>query len=153
MRAIHRGRGPKIFTIGYERRSASELTGALADAGVQCVIDVRQRPQSRRAQFGAKALSSLCAAAGIEYQGWQRLGSTDLQRRRLKQTGDFASFRRLFRAMLLRSRGQELAALVRLARKRRLALLCYERRHEECHRSIITRLLAARFDAAVIAIE
>ncbi len=41
----------RIFTIGYEGATQTEVIAALAGAGVRQVIDVRAVPLSRRAGF------------------------------------------------------------------------------------------------------
>ena len=38
-----------LFTIGYEKASQGDVLAALTSAGVETLIDVRDRPQSRRA--------------------------------------------------------------------------------------------------------
>ena len=40
---------PTILTIGYERLCFSDFLDAIAEAGVETLIDVRELPNSRRA--------------------------------------------------------------------------------------------------------
>ncbi len=151
-RTIHASPGPTLFTIGYERRTGDDLIAALRDAGVEVLVDVRQRPMSRKADFRGKALETSCADASLRYIGMPELGSTDAQRDRLKETGDFPAFARSFRRHVLSHAPDALDRLVELAKDKPVALLCYERRHEECHRSVIADLLAERDSLAVVAI-
>lgn len=141
-----------IFTIGYEGRTGEDLIAALRDAGVRHLADIRQKPVSRKPDFRAPALRALCEVAGIEYGAWPELGSTEDQRDRLNETGDLERFHRVFRRHAERSLGAAIERLAGVARTKSVALLCYERAHDECHRSVIADLLAERFDGGVTAI-
>ena len=151
-RVVHEGGKLNFFTIGYERRDGEGLIAALRDAGVRHLADVRDNPVSRKPDFRAGALKKLCEDAGIEYGAWTDLGSTDTQRENLQATGDFSAFRRNFRAYALRNMDEPLERLIKVAKKKTVALLCYERLHNECHRSIISEILAERYQATVTAI-
>ena len=48
----------RLWTIGYERLLPEELVAELGAAGVQRVIDVRFRPQSRRAGMSKTRLEA-----------------------------------------------------------------------------------------------
>ena len=138
-RVIHEGAAKTVYTIGYERREGEDLISDLRDAGVTILIDVRDRPFSRKPDFREKALRSLCEEAGIDYQSWRDLGSTEGQREKLKDTGDFAKFEKSFRAYATKELTEPIARLASLISKTRssVALMCYERCHGECHRSIL----------------
>ncbi len=151
-RTIRKGGKATIYTVGYEGRDADELIGLLLDHGITAVADVRERPTSRRADFRAPALQALCEDAGIEYQPWATLGSTLQQREDLYSSGDFTAFERRFRAHAKRTMQESLARLAGSVRRKVTALLCYERCHDDCHRSVIAELLAAEIDATVIAL-
>ena len=152
-RVVRQGNGTTIFTIGYERRDGAELIASLVDAGVRLLVDVRERPISRKPDFRKSALEARCEAAGFLYQSWTELGSTEHQRGQLRNTGDLSEFKRRFRDFARRGRSAALDSLGALAKKKKqIALICYERLHEECHRSIIADLVAERIDATVVAI-
>lgn len=151
-RDIRRGNGPTVFTIGYERRDSDDLLARLLDAGVEILVDIRERPFSRKPDFRAGPLRAACESAGIHYESWPRLGSTEHQRTRLKATGDIGEFRKRFRDFAKRGRSSELADLAQLAENKTVALICYERVHEECHRSVVADLLACINDATITAI-
>ncbi|MCK4871715.1 MAG: DUF488 domain-containing protein [Phycisphaerales bacterium] len=149
---MRQGTGPTIFTIGYERRCGEDLIGDLLNAGVEALVDVRERPMSRKPDFRKAALQDLCEDSGIRYESWPRLGSTAHQRISLRDTGDLPEFRRRFRDLAKRRRAREIGALAHLARGESIALICYERVHSECHRSIVADLVADLCDASVVAI-
>jgi uncharacterized protein (DUF488 family) len=108
----------------------------------------------RQVPFPATAaLRRFCESAGIQYQPWPTLGSTAAQRARLKQTGDFPSFAKQFRAHAAKTMKSDLDRLAKSSQRIPTALLCYERLHEDCHRSVIAELIAERLDATVVAIQ
>lgn len=150
-RVVREGGPIVIWTIGYERRDGSGLMAALREAGVEHLADIREKPLSRKADFRAAALRERCEEAGIEYGAWPDLGTPVAQRNRLKATGDLKAFHRTFRAYAMKTMDEPLDRLAGIARKKVVALLCYERAHEECHRSVISELLADRLDAGIIA--
>jgi uncharacterized protein (DUF488 family) len=151
-RVVRKGNGIRVFTIGYEQRTGEECIASLLEAGVDTLVDVRERPFSRKPDFRKAAIERRCRAAGLAYESWTRLGSTGHQRRQLRETRDFSTFARRYRDFARRRRATELHALATLARTKTIALICYERAHEDCHRSIIADLLADRLDATIIAI-
>src|SRR5919109_2118028 len=60
--------GPAIYTIGHSNHSAVRFVDLLRDAAIDCVVDVRSTPFSRRnPQFSQKALAASLKDAGIEY--------------------------------------------------------------------------------------
>lgn len=152
LRTIREGEGPTVYTIGYEKRDAEGLLAVLLDAGIDVLVDIREKPVSRNRQFSASALAPICEQSGVGYESWTELGSTEHQRDTLRETGDFAEFRKRFRDLVVRGRDAEMLRLARLAKRKTIALLCYERAHEECHRCIVSELLAESIDATVVAI-
>ena len=151
-RTVREGNGTKVFTIGYERRDGPDLVSRLVQAGVTNLVDVRERPMSRKADFRKSLLEERCRAAGVTYESWPELGSTNHQRRQLWETGNVGEFRRRYRDFARRYRADALDALARVAAMKTVALLCYERRHEQCHRGVVADLLADRIDATIVAI-
>ena len=139
--AAHAG----IFTIGYEGRAAEGFVEDLLDSGIEVLVDVREMPVSRKPGFSKSALSALVEEAGIEYLHFRSLGSPRDARKRLKAGGDFETFVRDYGSHLELNPGDvgRLADLI-LSGKR-AALMCFERDHETCHRSL---LVGPLFEAA-----
>jgi uncharacterized protein (DUF488 family) len=146
------GKKPTIFTIGYEQRDGKEFIRDLKKAGVEYVADVRAKPLSHKPEFRMKALKALCEKSGLVYASWTRLGATPAQREKLKETGDLGAFFRSFRKHAKATMDGPLDELAAVAKKTPVALLCYERAHDECHRSVIAEMLADRLDAGITAI-
>lgn len=152
LRIIRQGTGATIFTIGYERRGGDELASRIKDAGVEVLVDVRERAVSRKPDFRAAALQARCDEVGIDYVQIPELGSPENQRKALRETGDIKAFHRRFRAYARKHLAKPLDHLAEVAKTRPVALLCYERCHENCHRSIVAEFLADRLEAAIVAI-
>lgn len=151
--AVLVGDGPTVFTIGYEKRDGDQLFAALLEAEVDVLVDVRQRAMSRKADFRGGSLARRCQDAGIEYHAMSSLGSTDELRDQLRETGDFKRFAKRFESLARRKMNVGLQELADLASQKRIALLCYERCHHECHRSVLGSLLHESEDMNIIAIN
>lgn len=134
-----------VYTIGYEGRGAEDFVEDLVDSCVQVLVDVRELPISRKPGFSKSALSSLVEKVGIEYLHFRSLGSPRAARKKLKAGGDFEEFVKDYDAHLELNPNEihKLAHL--LLSGRRAALMCFERDHTRCHRSL---LLGALFEAA-----
>jgi uncharacterized protein (DUF488 family) len=137
----------RILTIGYEGASVEDFLATLKAEGVQRLLDIRELPISRRKGFSKSALSGALTEAGIEYSHERALGSPRNIRHRLRQDGDLARFFSDFRKYLATQR----TLLDTLARNTTgtLALLCYERNHAECHRSVVADALAVRAQSTI----
>ncbi|MEM6506387.1 MAG: DUF488 domain-containing protein [Planctomycetota bacterium] len=154
VKTIAEGSGPSVFTIGYERRDGEDLISKLIDNGVTVLVDVRQRAMSRKADFRGKALAARCEEAGIDYVPMPTLGSTDELRDELRKSGDFQSFAKGFRALTRRKAMKgPIEELAELAEEATIAMICYERSHYECHRSVLAEVLHKKIDATIIAIQ
>jgi uncharacterized protein (DUF488 family) len=149
---VREGTKITIYTVGYERRDGEGLMSVLRDHGIKSLADVRERPMSRKPDFRAGSLRALCESAGIEYQPWPMLGSTVEQRDELQESGDFHEFEKQFRSYAVKSMKTDLERLAASVQRTPTTLLCYERLHEECHRSVIANLVAQKINATVVAI-
>jgi len=137
----------QILTIGYEGASLADFLVTLKAAGVQLLLDIRELPISRRKGFSKNALSEALAETGIAYSHERALGSPREIRYRLREDGDLARFFSDFREYLATQR----SLLDNLARTTTgsVALLCYERNHAECHRSVVAEALAHRAQSTI----
>lgn len=144
----------EILTIGYEKASLADFLRTLKGAGAALLVDVRDRPQSRRAGFSKRMLAASAAAEGIDYVHLKPLG-TPPEGRLAHRTGDQAAFRRIVEAQLATPAAVEaLDALATLAIGRRACVMCYEADWRHCHRAaIIERLEARGFTARHLSVE
>jgi uncharacterized protein (DUF488 family) len=126
-----------LLTVGYEGRTAEELVLKLAEAGVKVLVDVRLTPLSRKPGLSKRQLTETLAAAGVEYLHLPALGNPKDNRLGFRQ-GDPRS-RTRFRALLDTPQAQ--AALDELrsrVRQEQVALLCFEREPDCCHRQLVS---------------
>ena len=137
--------GPIIWTIGYEQATVAGVIAVLTAAHVEVLADVRALPLSRRPGFSKSALASALGEAGIEYRHFKALG-TPADGRAAARAGRHSDLQRIYAGQL--ELPEALAAgaqLAELARKKRVALLCYERAAQVCHRTLLREAMLAEF--------
>ena len=135
---------PAIWTIGYERLRPEALVAELEAEGVERVIDVRERPQSRKPGMSKTRLSQLLAAHRIAYEHRRALG-TPPELRLLYRTNKVERAAAGFREHVESTARDELDRLAaELDDGPRTALLCLEEEPGCCHRRVITEALQAR---------
>jgi uncharacterized protein (DUF488 family) len=142
-----------LYTIGYEGTSPDAFIKTLHKAGVKTVLDVRALPLSRKAGFSKTPLMNLLQKAGIGYVHLRGLGTPKSGRDAAKK-GDRAKLRSIFLRHLKCVEAQaDLARAIALASKSPSALLCVERKHSICHRSLITPCIIKKTGQEVVNLE
>jgi len=135
-----------VYTVGHSTRPVDAFIELLASRGVACLADVRTVPRSRHnPQFAADALAASLAAAGIAYRSFPGLGG--FRRARADSPNAAwrnASFRGYADYMQTPAFGAELDALIALAAKQTVAVMCAEAVPWRCHRSLIADALTVR---------
>jgi len=132
----------RILTVGYEKSDLRSYIKRLQDACVDVLVDVRDRPISRKKGFSKKALAEAVSSAGIKYVHVQDLGDPK-PGRDAARAGEMEAFRTIFGEHMKSPNAQ--AALADLALDlagRRICLTCFERDHHSCHRSIVAEQLS-----------
>ncbi len=133
-----------LFTIGYEKARQADVIAALAAAGVATLIDVRDRPISRRPGFSKNQLAAALDAAGIRYVGLKALG-TPPEGREANHKRQWERFWQIVDAKLATAEAEHaLQEAGVLARAGPSCLLCYEADWRLCHRSRVAAMLAVR---------
>lgn len=140
-----------LFTIGYEQASLPDVIAALKQAKVKILIDTRAVAASRKAGFSKKALSATLEEAGIAYLHFQKLG-TPAEGREAARAGDYKTLWKIYgKHIKTKPAQEELAELNKLVEaKKKVCLLCYERKPEECHRSKIAELVNKATGAKIV---
>jgi uncharacterized protein (DUF488 family) len=139
---------PTIYTIGYEKLLPAELVAELQHAGVRRVIDVRFRPQSRRAGMSKTRLGELLHDHGIDYEHRRELG-TPADIRPLFHAGKLQQAAAAYRAHVDNNAPEalnQLAEELEEPNRPPTALLCLEADPAGCHRRVITDALKERRD-------
>ena len=133
--------GGGLYTIGYEGRAIEEFIAYLDAHEVEVLVDVREMPVSRKPGFSKTKLAYRLEETGIEYLHLRSLGSPRESRKKLRQGGDFGRFSAEY-AEHLDGRVEDVTSLWRLiASGRRAALMCFERDHTQCHRTLLVHRL------------
>jgi uncharacterized protein (DUF488 family) len=138
--------GPtRLFTIGYEQAKLAAVLDELKRAKVDLLVDTRAVAASRRPGFSKRQLAAALDEAGIAYIHLQKLG-TPAAGRAAAKSGDLDTLWRIYDKHIRTREAQEaLGELTSLIKSgKRIALLCYCRDPEACHRSRIVANLKKR---------
>jgi uncharacterized protein (DUF488 family) len=124
-------------TIGYEKADIEDFIATLQAGGVEVLVDIRDRAQSRRKGFSKTALSEAVQSAGIDYIHVKALGDPK-EGRDAARAGLMDKFRSIFLGVMDGELAQiALEEVKELAKDRTICLMCYERDHHCCHRKIV----------------
>jgi uncharacterized protein (DUF488 family) len=130
-----------LFTIGYEKRSIEEYVALLIDAGVTIVVDVRETAWSHKPGFSKTRFRDTLAAVGITYLHAPWAGNPKTLRDRASSHEECISNYRRFLAhnpMVVREFDRFLARLASFGHA--VALTCFERHPDDCHRSVLAEV-------------
>lgn len=129
------GDRPVIWTVGHSNHTFERFVGLLASEAIAVIVDVRSYPYSRFAShFNREEMAARLSAAGVKYLYLgEELGGRpssddhyDLEGRALY---GLMAEEPAFREAIERVLGG--------AADQRIALVCAEGRHEECHRRLL----------------
>jgi uncharacterized protein (DUF488 family) len=131
-----------LYSIGFTQRSAEDFFGALQDAGIKRLLDVRLNNTSQLAAFAKRDdlrffLNEIC---GAEYEHEPLLAPTqEMLDAYKKRKGDWTNYEIDFLG-LMRDRQIE-HHLSKAAFETPTALLCSEHTAEHCHRRLVMEYL------------
>jgi len=135
------GNTPAVYTIGYEGWQLDDVVARLREQRVEVLIDIREKPASRKPGFSKTPLREALEDAGIEYVHVKELGSPSAIRYEYKSGGNKDSFFRAYRASSLKTQVDQLRTVLDAAREKTCCLMCLERHAMDCHRSAVSDLL------------
>jgi uncharacterized protein (DUF488 family) len=135
---------PVLFTIGYEKVAQRDVIAALLAAGVKVLLDVRDRPISRRAGFSKRQLAASLDEVGIAYVGLRGLG-TPPEGRLANRRREWPRFWRIVEERLATPEAElDLQGAAAIAAGTPACLLCYEADWRICHRRRVAEMLEQR---------
>ena len=138
-----------LYSIGYEKALLRDVVAALTAAGVATLIDVRDRPISRRPGFSKRQLAAAIEDAGMRYVHLHALG-TPPEGRVAGRRREWGRFWAIVADKLARPEAElELLQAAQIAAAAPSCLLCYEADWRVCHRRRIAEILAARHDFTI----
>jgi uncharacterized protein (DUF488 family) len=137
---------PTVLTIGHSTRTLEALIALLKAHAVTKIVDVRTVPRSRHnPQFNRETLPDHLQAVHLRYVHMPGLGGLRQPRPDSPNTGwSNASFRGFADYMETQEFEENLEALMQLAHKERIAVMCAEALPWRCHRSLIADALRSR---------
>ena len=139
-----------VWTIGYERLLPPALAAELVAVGVERVLDVRYRPQSRRPGMSKTRLGEMLADHRIAYEHRRSLG-TPPDIRWFFKNRKVEEGREAYRVWVESTASDELDDLLEELRDGpRTALLCLEEDPAVCHRRVLCEALHEREPALVV---
>jgi uncharacterized protein (DUF488 family) len=141
-----------FFTVGYEQSEPEAFLRRLQASGVEMIVDVRDMPLSRKRGFSKNQLQALLAEADIEYLHIKPLGAPKEIRDPLRAGGSWWDYIKGYERVL-RNQAAEIDALIKLAREKRICLLCFERNPAECHRSLVAQEMEQRGKDSPVQVE
>ncbi len=135
-----------LWTVGHSTRSIEEFINLLRTYDIQQLVDVRTIPRSRHnPQFNRDQLLVSLERAGIHYLDMPALGGLRHARRDSINTAwRNKSFQGYADYMQTPEFANAVDELIRLARRRRTAIMCAEAVPWRCHRSLIADALVVR---------
>lgn len=131
-----------LYTIGYQGRTVAQLIQTLQKNAIMTLCDVRKNAVSRKPGFSKTVLQSALEAAGIKYVHLPELGTEPKDRPPPGDTSFLTTAFFLAYNVQIRKDKKKQEALEHikcLMYRNTVALMCYERNVEECHRKIIYR--------------
>jgi uncharacterized protein (DUF488 family) len=138
-----------LYTIGYEKTLLTDVVSTLAAARVAALIDVRDRPISRRPGFSKRQLAAAVKDADMRYVHLQALG-TPPEGRLAGRRREWDRFWGIVGEKLARPEAElALQEAAEIAEAAPSCLLCYEADWQICHRRRVAEILARRHGFAV----
>lgn len=139
----------RLFTMGYEGREIDEFVERLKQYGITRMIDVRDLPLSRKKGFSKSALQERLQREQIEYVHIKALGCPPPIRNQVKADGDYEAFFTAYSRYL--SDNMDVIGRMRgYLSDGNVCLICYERSHKACHRSIVASKVREYFGTGVL---
>ncbi len=135
--------GRELFTAGYEGINIDTFISNLLAKNINCILDVRALPLSRKPGFSKSRLANRLKDADIQYVHLGALGSPKDVREKLKSTRDYPTF---FKTMdtYLSGKKDALEVAYKYVTSSICCLMCFEHLAEQCHRKIVAKKIINR---------
>lgn len=126
-----------LFTIGYEGKSIEAFINVLIRNNIRVLCDVRKNPLSRKFGFSKSKLQHVLEIIGIKYIHLPDLGIDSDKRHSLNTVDDYQQLFNKYQKSLPNLKPQLDALYSLLLSDDRIALMCYEKDPQMCHRHVI----------------
>ena len=134
-----------LFTLGYEGKSIDSYLNQLICNNVKLLYDVRRKPLSMKYGFCKNQLKKYCSSLGILYEHSPELGIDAEKRQSLRTLANYKMIFDEYRQDLAAKKRNLYNILALLQQHHRIALTCFEKTPEECHRHCISDYLVDNY--------
>ena len=133
-----------LFTIGYEGVSLEMYINKLILNDIKVLCDVRKNSYSQKWGFSKATLQDACEKVGIKFIHIPQLGIESSERQELNVIADYKRLFASYEATTLVENNTSLLDLsVIVNTNKRVALTCFEKDVQMCHRGVIASQLMA----------
>jgi len=128
----------ELFTTGYEGWDVDSFVANLKSHAINCLLDVRELPISRKPGFSKSGLAKRLEQEKITYVHFKELGSPKVIRKQLKRTHDYGTF---FEKMdrYLADKKETIKKAYSYVVSYKCCIMCFEHLAATCHRKIVAR--------------
>jgi len=133
-----------IYTIGYEGLNQKIFMACLKRFNISYVADVRHRPLSRKKGFSKTAMTEMLTLEDIKYKNFNELGTSKEMRDKLYKTKDYKTFFTSYKKMISSQQSKIDEILEIVNNGYNVALLCFEKEADKCHRKIVAEEIKKR---------
>jgi len=135
---------PILFTIGYEGISLESYINKLILNDVKVLCDIRKNAYSQKYGFSKSQLKKACEGVGISYVHIPELGIDSDKRQDLRSQADYdILFAQYEKTTLITNAAYLKTVKQYLESDKRVAITCFEKNPQQCHRSRAARQLMA----------
>ena len=130
-----------LFTIGYEKISIDYYLNKLVDKNIKTLVDVRKNPISMKYGFSKSQLKNFCVKLKMKYLHIPELGINSDKRQKLNSEYDYKKLFTNYKETLVNKTKYLDEVLSIYNNDKRIAITCFEKEHESCHRNYIAESL------------
>lgn len=136
-----------FFTIGYEGITFENYINKLILNDIQTLCDVRKNPFSMKFGFSKNMLKHALEQVGIKYIHLPELGIESEDRQTLDSLEDYKILFQEYETTTIQTDEAQKALeyLSNLSKHEKIALTCFEKNIEYCHRGVIAKVLHNKY--------
>lgn len=139
-----------LFTIGYEGITIEAYINKLIQNDIRLICDVRNNPISRKFGFSKTLLSNVLQEINIEYVHMPELGIVSEKRKELNDSADYKTLFTEYKKTLPKKKVYIKKIFDLLCDKKRVALTCFEKDPNFCHRHILGQFIKDNYAVRVV---
>lgn len=128
-----------LSSIGYEGLTIDSYLKKLIFNNIKALVDVRRNPISMKYGFSKTRFKNYLEKAGIKYFHIPQLGIPSNLRQNLDNADDYKKLFNYYDSTVLPNKTDQINEIYSILQKyKRVALTCFEKEHQFCHRHRIT---------------